>query len=333
MTWNLIGNDWAGDLLQRQMRNGTLRHAYLITGPQGVGRTRLALALAQAILCEAPPAAGEWCGACRACRQVPQRTYPDLHWVERAEDKQGITIDQVRELQRLLSLSAAGRAGRVAVLQDVEQASEGAANALLKTLEEPAPRVHLLLTASDAEEVAPTIASRCEVLALRPVSAEEIGAALELSGQEPAEARRLAEMASGRPGLALQMLADPTLRRRRQSYADELQETLGMDLADRFARADAWKDDEALEERLAAWLTLLGEALRATVAGRGRAPDNGFPQFRDPDKARSAVDAVLRTQEALRRNGNPRLALEVLMLELPVSAGKAAERARRTSPG
>jgi DNA polymerase-3 subunit delta' len=315
--WGLIGNGWAVDLLRRQLARSTTHHAYLFTGPGGVGRARLALAFAQAILCENPPQPGDWCGACRACRQVPERKYPDLHWIETLEEKQGITIDQVRDLQRQLSLSSLAGGGRVAVLLEVEKASEGAANALLKTLEEPARRVCLVLTASDADEVPPTIASRCELLALRLVPQAEIASALEARGQGPAAAREVAGMANGRPGLALQMISDPALRRRRLAHAAELQETMDLGLAGRFALADRWKEDEHLEERLMVWLTLLGDDVRAAIeeAGGEGSMTGTLPQ--KAIHARQALDAVLRTLEALRRNANVRLALETLMLDLP----------------
>ena len=334
MDWGLIGHGWAVDLLQRQLARGSAHHAYLITGPEGVGRARLAVAFAQAILCEAPPQPGDRCGACRACRQILGRNYPDLHWIERPEDKQGITIEQVRELQRQLSLSSLMGGGRVAILVGLENASEGAANALLKTLEEPARRVTLLLTASDVEEVPPTIASRCEVLALRPVPQAEIAAALEARGESPSTARDVAGLANGRPELALQMLADPALHSRRLGYASQFKEILELGLAGRFALADEWKEDEHLEERLGVWLILLGDELRSAPESLGGEGAALGPHLRDSAQVRQALEAILRTLAALRRNANTRLALETLMLDLPsLNQTASAKPARRVVAG
>jgi len=316
MDWGVIGHGWAVDLLRRQQARGTLHHAYLFTGPAGVGRRSLATALAQSILCPAAPAPGEWCGECRACRQVPAGTYPDLHVVERPEDKKGIGIDQIRELQRGLALTPMDGRARVALLFDFEAASEGAANALLKTLEEPSPRVRLVLTASDVEDVPPTVSSRCEVLALRPVADREIADALERRGASAEEARELAKMAGGRPTLAMELLADPGKRDRRSSHSVALEEVMRLDLAGRFALAEKWANDEDLEERLSTWLFLLGEVARS-AGGKGQA--------RDASSARQAIHAVAGTQEALRRNANVRLALELLMLDLPPRIGGALE--------
>jgi DNA polymerase-3 subunit delta' len=324
VNWGLVGNRWAVELLRRQLARSTTHHAYLITGPEGAGRARLATAFAQALLCEQPPEPGGHCGTCRACRQVPQHSHPDLHWVERLPDKQGLTIEQVRELQRQLALAPMAGARRVAVLTEVDKASEGAANALLKTLEEPAPRVHLVLTASDVEEVPPTIASRCEVLALRPVPAAEITGALEAEAGSAARAREVAALADGRPELARRMLSDPGLYQRRAGYAADLDEVLSLGLPGRFALAERWKDDENLEERLRVWLIPLGESLRADAeASTSRARRVGGVA-----QARQALEATLRTLEALRKNANTRLAIETLMLDLP--RGVSSDQDKRT---
>jgi DNA polymerase-3 subunit delta' len=232
--------------------------------------------------------------------------------VERSEDKKGIGIEQIRELQRSLALTPLDGQARVAVLTEFDAASESAANALLKTLEEPPPRVTLVLTANDVEDVPPTIASRCELIALRPVPEGEIAAALEGSGASAEVGRDLARMAVGRPRWAQELLADPGKRARRQALAAALEQTLRLDLAGRFALAEEWADEDDLVERLSLWLLQLGDSARSQ-AGRGSAGELG--------SARSAIDAVMGTLQALRRNANARLALETMMLDLP-SGGK-----------
>lgn len=314
---------WAIDLLRRQMERGSLHHAYLISGPEGVGRRSLAMWLAAALLCEQPPAPGETCGACRACRQVPQATYPDLHIVERGDDRQGISIEQVRELQRQLALSPLAGGRRVALIHDVDRASLGAANALLKTLEEPPPRVVLVLTAIDPEDMPPTIVSRCETLALRPLPTAVIAAALERRGARPAEAEEWARLSAGRPTWAMRLMDDPAMRKRRAEHATAFREILSGDLEQRFALAGVWTDrksgldDESLEERLSVWLVLAGDALHSeSPPGSGQ---GGEGHLTGRIEAREAVQVILRTLDGLRHNVNPRLALELMMLDLPRS--------------
>lgn len=328
--WGVIGHRWAVELLARQLARGTNHHAYLITGPDGVGRQRLALALARAVLCERPPRPGESCGECRACEQVGRRVYPDLHVVERADDRQGITIEQIRDLQRQLSLAPLAGRARVGILLEMEKASEGAANALLKTLEEPAGRVVLILTASEAEAVPPTIASRCEILALRPVADEEIERHLMARGADAAAAQQAARLAGGRPEHALRFLEEPALLARREAYRVELADVLGMDLAGRFVQADAWKDDDDLEERLQAWMEAGRAALHGSLAEGGAARGAAMRGVLDADAARRLLLAIVRTLEGLRQNANVRLALETLMLDLPQVRSGPPEARRAT---
>lgn len=318
MDWGLIGNAWAVRLLQRQLQRGTLHHAYLIAGPEGIGREALATALAQAVLCEQPPAAGTWCGECRACRGVPAGGTPDLHRVEREEGKQGIAIEQVRELQRQLALTPLGSRGRVALLIDFDRASEGAANALLKTLEEPAGRVVLVLTAADVDSVPATIASRCETLTLRPVPPGEMTAALVRAGTAPDRARRIVEASDGRPSLAWRLLAEPDLLERRSGHRQALEEAMRLDLAGRFALVEAWHGDEELEERLGVWISVLRQSLRRALSSEqgGGTAVPGLESL-PAGAQRAALGAALEASEAIQRNANARLALEALMLELP----------------
>lgn len=319
MQWDLVGHAWALELLRRQMQRGSLHHAYLFSGPEGVGRRSLAMAFAQALLCESPPAPGETCGACRACRQVPLETYPDLHVVARPDDRQGLAVDQIRELQRQLSLAPLAGSRRVTLLMDVDRASLGAANALLKTLEEPPPRVILLLTAGDAEQVPATIVSRCESLMLRPVPVDEIAAGLQRQGAGSDEARTWAYQSAGRPGWALALMNDAEFRRRREEHAAAFEEVLAADLDHRFALADAWKDDSNLEERLSVWVSLAGEELRVATAAGGAGAAEMSDSVRVA-RSRQTMGALIRTLDGLRHNVNTRLALELMMLELPLSS-------------
>ena len=99
MNWELIGHEWAVNLLSRHIASDQVRHAYLITGPDGVGKRTLATRFAQAINCTDSKNAGEFCGQCRACQFIQRKQFPDLHIVE-AEDVGGILkVEQIRELQ------------------------------------------------------------------------------------------------------------------------------------------------------------------------------------------------------------------------------------------
>jgi DNA polymerase-3 subunit delta' len=210
MEWNLYGHQWAADILQKHIRNNAVRHAYLFSGPPGIGRRSLAVKFAQAINCLQPPQPGAACGVCKVCRQIAALQQPDLSVIQAEEGKQEIRIEQVRELQRSLSLTPYEAKFRIALLLNFQMANPNAQNALLKTLEEAPPKVILLMTADAAENLLPTITSRCEILRLRPLPvAEMIPLLSEKWNLEPQNAREIAHLSGGKFGTACTYISDP----------------------------------------------------------------------------------------------------------------------------
>ncbi len=149
---------------------GRTAQAYLFSGPPAIGKRTLARAVAQRLVCLAPEATRRPCGHCRACRLVAADAWPDVHMLGAP-----LRIEAVRELQHDLALAPNESPHRVAIVPEVELATLGAANSLLKTLEEPPRQVVLLLTTADPGAVLPTIRSRCQVLPLRPLPVGEGG--------------------------------------------------------------------------------------------------------------------------------------------------------------
>src|SRR5512139_4054575 len=105
MNWSLLGHEWAVDLLSQHVAQGQVRHAYLFTGPQGVGRRTLALRLAQALDCPQPTAPGQPCLKCSTCQRIQKMAYPDLSVVQAEQVGGTLKVEQVRELQHALSLA------------------------------------------------------------------------------------------------------------------------------------------------------------------------------------------------------------------------------------
>ncbi len=239
MSWNLIGHNWAVNLLGEHIRSDGVRHAYLFTGPVGVGKAALALRFAQALVCANPPASGEFCGECRPCRMVSQRQFPDMTILEADTVGGEMKVDAVRELQHTLSLTPYEADRRIALLLRFHEANENAQNALLKTLEEAPGKTVLLLTADAAENLLPTIVSRCELIRLRPLAVDELSTVLENRiSIPPDEAALMARISGGRPGFALRLHADPALNSIRRQWMDELFTLLGESLPRRFDYVD-----------------------------------------------------------------------------------------------
>lgn len=324
--WGLLGHEWAVDLLRKHVVTGP-RHAYLFTGPQGVGRRTLALRFAQALNADPAPAPGEFDPASRASQQIERMQHPDLSVVQVAEDRRDILIDQIRELGRGLALSPYMARWKIALLLNFEQANENAQNALLKTLEEPPARVILLMTAESAEALLPTISSRCEVLRLRPMAAGALAAGLErTAGVAAAQAKLLAHVSAGKPGAALRLNGQPDALARRATWLDGLAEALAGGPVARFAYAqELSKDKSALLGALEVWLSFWRDVMiQASGAGAALANPDRAAQVGalaagvGLAAARRAVAAVERTAGLLQQtNVNARLAAEVLLMEMP----------------
>lgn len=326
MNWDMLGHEWAVSLLKEHIAQGNLRHAYLFTGSQGLGRRTLALRLAQALNCTNPPAPGVPCRACPDCIQIERMQHPDLAIVE-ADQKGGtLKVDQIRELQRSLSLAPYQARYRVAVLLRFEEANPNAANALLKTLEEPAPQVIMMITAESSESLLPTIVSRCEVLRLRPLSLETTAQGLQARwGLPPEEARLLAHLSGGRPGYALHLHQSPEQMEARISWLNDHFHLLKANRVERFAYAESLaRDRDRLRGTLQVWLSLWHDVLLRTSGSTVPLANldcseqiDSLSAHCDLNISYQMVSNLERTFELLEHNVNARLAVEVLMLDLP----------------
>ncbi|MBN1847914.1 MAG: DNA polymerase III subunit delta' [Deltaproteobacteria bacterium] len=161
------GQERAIRFLKQVIAGGKIPHAYLFTGIPGVGKTTTALALAQALNCR-EPINEEGCGGCRACKQVMNGNFPDLISIE--PDNQNIKIDQIRELNRNLCFKPVTGPYRVSIIHQAETMTAEAANAFLKTLEEPPPGNILILKVTEPLDLLGTIISRCQKIPFRPLT-------------------------------------------------------------------------------------------------------------------------------------------------------------------
>lgn len=243
---------------------GRLPHALLIHEGPGAGGEWLAAWAAQLVLCQEPARAP--CGVCTGCRRARAWQHPDLTWVSPQEDSRQIRIEQVRELAAELALTSHAGGWKVGVITPADALNRFAANALLKTLEEPSPRTLLVLVATQPSRLAPTILSRCQRLSVRApqravslawLSAERGGSqtdwagALDVLGEAPL-------LAVGR---------DP--RELAELGADSHQslEALAAGRADPVAQAERWARSE-LPVRLLCFEKWLTERVRNGAARR-----------------------------------------------------------------
>jgi DNA polymerase-3 subunit delta' len=337
MAWDIIGHEWASGLLREHIAQGAVRHAYLLAGPPGIGKRTLALQFVQALNCMQPPSPGESCGGCRACRQIQGMQFSDLLIIQPEEDSTSLKIDQIRAMQHDLALAPYEGRWKVALIQNLETASIGASNALLKTLEEPAKQVVVVGTAGSAEALLPTIVSRCELIALRPVGSNALRAALQARGANAAQAEELAKLAGGCPGRALAWLGDASkLEQLRQALKDH-DRLLSANLIERFdyaRRLTKGKPSLAAKDKciqlLQIWLSRWRDVMLAASGARLRpGQPEGFRSgmaWEDDIDARQALEAAQAIEGALsaiERNANLQLVIECLMLDLPRLSGAA----------
>jgi DNA polymerase-3 subunit delta' len=320
--WPIIGHEWAVGLLQKAIARGRLSHAYLFIGPAQVGKTTLARAFAQALLCEQQPAGS--CGVCRVCQRITQGRFPDLQLI--VAEKNTIQIDQVRALQTDAALSPLEGRYRVFIIREIERATLPAANALLKLLEEPPPQVILLLTATRRDQVLPTILSRCQLMSLRPLPLEQTRSALETRwGVEPERAALLARLSAGRLGWAIAAHTNPDLWQARASQLDRLLALTAEGYVERLRYAEKLsRQEDGPELALGLWaawwrdvLLIQRGAADAVINLDRRAQLAQQAALYPPEQVERALTDLLRTLRRLRANVNVRLALDVLMLRLP----------------
>lgn len=333
-SWPIFGHGWAVDLLDRSVRAGRLPHALLLTGPPQIGKRTLALALAAAQICAADERP---CGQCRACRLVAQGVHPDVRLVAADDSERGregvLKIDQVRELQREAALAPMEARSKVFVLREVERANLPAANALLKTLEEPSAHVVLFLTSARPHALLPTVISRCQVLALRSLPRQQVTEALASHwGASRDHAELLARLAEGRLGWAVQRLADGKAWEERTRRLAEARQLPRQSRAQRLAYAEELsRSPAALQPTLALWASwwrdlllvqqgLAGSVRNVDLAGELESEAASY----DPFQVRRHLARLQAAPTQINQNANARLLLETLVLHIPAPRSREA---------
>jgi DNA polymerase III subunit delta' len=314
------GHERVLDALTRTQGARPTAQAYLLTGAPGVGKRTVARALAQTLLCSGGVDPSP-CGTCRACRLVREGTFPDLHLVPSP-----LRIEAVRDLQRVLVLSPAESAWRVVIVPDVEAASPGAANSLLKTLEEPPSHVVLVLTTSAPGMVLPTVRSRCRTVTLRPLPVDVVAAALASEwGVATDRAALAAALSGGRLGWAVGAAGTEGPLEARADWLDQLAAVLAADRAGRMVRARVLADlGDTMGDCLSTWRGWWRDVM-VVQHGADRAVTNvdrldelraAAARYR-PRQVLAAVRGLDDVLGRLAANANPRLAVEVLLLGMP----------------
>lgn len=343
-TWPIYGHTAAVQFLQQLVQpiqkhsHGVagLRHAYLLFGPQQVGKRTLAQVFARALLCT--DARQRPCGRCRACHLVERANHPDLRIIQPVDktgavDRRGGTlrVEQAAEIIHDVALRPMEGQYKVFLIQDMHTANDSFANKLLKTLEEPPAYAIFCLTALDRNDLLPTIVSRCQTMELRPIATETIVAALQQQWQvAAAEATLLGRLARGRLGWAVEQTQQRTQGDQRLAQLQTLWQLIGADPVDRllFAEKSATAfTSRHLFEMIDLWTTWWRDVLlvQAGCADSCCNLDQTTLLHQQADTVpattvRDYLRTLQRIERYLQHTINTRLALEVLLLQLPTSS-------------
>ncbi len=334
--WQVIGQERAVSLLQHGLAAGKLAHAYLFVGPAHVGKMTLALNLAQALNCEA---AERPCLKCPACLKIAARRHPDVQIIgllqkEDTTEAKVISIEQIKFMQHDANLPPFEGKHKVFIFDCAELFSIEAANRFLKTLEEPVDKVTFILLTVNDKLLPLTVISRCQRLELAPMSlAGETAALVEQKGLEPPRARLLAGLSHGCPEWALAAAADDTLLHQRDEDLNKVLGVIGADYEERFnyvaQLAARFSQDRGVVYRVLDLWRDYWRDLMLQKLGREDMIINIDHQAElvemaagyRLDQIKTFINAIQAAAEQLRQNANTRLALEVLMLDIPIREG------------
>ncbi|MEZ5462171.1 DNA polymerase III subunit delta' [Dokdonella sp.] len=305
-----LGEHWR--VLATRLQRNELPHAVLICGDAGLGKRSLANALASAALCEARQADGHACGICKSCQLLTAGSHPDhiLVGFEARDDgklRSEITVEQIRQLSQRLSLSTQYGGLQIVIIDPADKMNTSAANALLKTLEEPSASTVIVLVSDHPAHLSATIRSRCQRIELKvPERARamewlvEQGISIELAEQA-------LESALGNPGEALGAISNEVLGLRGECARDLLE--LNTARTSALTVADAWAADRPAERLWHAAVIARDEALRLADGKPGKLGLTGAGEI---PKLAAWFAAANRSRELL----NTQLRSELVVLDL-----------------
>ncbi len=317
---DILGHDRIIEVLKRSLRSGKTAHSYLFEGVSGCGRRKTALTLIQALFCKS--STDDACGVCPSCRKIDSGNHPDIHLLSPLPDKRDISIEQLREMQRELSLRPYEAPRKACIIDPAERLNANSANSLLKTLEEPPGNALIILLTENAEMLLSTVRSRCQLIRFAPLSLEHILLLLERSGVSQEAATLVAPMSGGSLQKALE-LDNESLVARRENVLAKMEKLSINQIATIFDAAEEFSGNrDATLELLDMLLSFFRDAVHLG-AGSGEIVNRSVrPAIESIASRRSLphnlrlLEQIYETRRAVQRNANPKLALDQLFMTM-----------------
>jgi DNA polymerase-3 subunit delta' len=338
--WPVCGHERILALLSHEMASGSVRHAYLFSGPRHSGKSTIAKAFARAIVCAKNADGQPPCEDCDDCKRVDKGIHPDVQVFSLDSQRVGVqergesstdrlSVESAREISAAAAYMPFTARRRVIIVEDAETLTATAQEALLKTIEEPPPHLVLMLLAESADLLKATILSRCEQLNLLPVPTQTIATCLVDRGVDQDVAVKLSKQATGLPGLAMEMALDPTMLESRHTAFARAGEWIAATPFERVCRSFALANDFG-KSRQAVFdeLETLGELWRSVMMHSAGVETPATERVSAMDvleplkhielvESLRALESVMTCMSDLESNVRPRLALEAMVMQWP----------------
>jgi DNA polymerase-3 subunit delta' len=302
MFTEVLGHRQAKKLLAQAIESSRIAHAYLFSGPDGVGKKKTAIAFTKAINCHS----GQGEDNCASCRKIEKDNHPDVNIIR--ADGQFIKIERIRELIGELTYKPYEGEKKVTIFDEAERLTLQAMNTLLKTLEEPPGETLLILISSHPQALLPTVRSRCQEVYFHPLSETDLEELITKKKEtDPSRAKWISKFCGGSAQKAVEI--DPEVYRKKQEdLSKEIKQLDKRDIVSLFALSERLaKDKGELTDTLDILLNLYREKL----------PGGEVKQINIPlNLLQEVIEQIQKTIDLLQRNVNARLAMDNLLLFL-----------------
>ncbi len=343
--WQIVGHEKNLKFLQKNIVNDKLAHAYLFAGPVHLGKNFVARQFMSAILCHdyhlknKLPLAEIPCGQCVFCNQISKGIHPDVYYLKKEEDKKNISVEQVREMQKLLQMASFLNSYKIALIENADDLNESSQNALLKILEEPKRKTILILISTDPKLLLATLVSRCQLIKFLPLSDEKIFHHLISLEASREQGRLFTALAHGQIGLAVDFYKKPELFK---DYSDRINQFLELFQHNLTARFRIINDllldfknnleiSDYLKEELDFWQLILRDvlleknnlsALMTNFSYKDKI--SRLAKKYSNSEIIGLLSEIKKINQFLNYNINPRLAVENLVLNFSAKGASAS---------
>lgn len=306
----IIGHDCQREYFNRVLQSANFAHAYLLHGPEHLGKLTFAKAIAKTFWCvEKPKIIESVCGQCNQCRMIDENRHPavifldtDYTLLSKKEVRKLIPIEDIHEVKRLFGLSPAGSQWRIAIINEAEKLSGDAAGAFLKLLEEPGSQTLFFLVTSAPEALPQTIFSRAQPVRFSSVPHDTLEGFLKGKVGDEKERREILDFSFGRPGVLVSLLEKEVLEKE-QRFSRSFQSVMAGGMPEAFRFTEKVAGDEVLRKKTAEYILRF---LRNSMIRTASSEEKTIGRIKKVHRIASLAEST---------NVNPRLALDVMFLE------------------